>query len=80
MPRLAAFRWLDSHAQDYGFILRYPKNKESVTKIKYEPWHYRYVGVENAKAMKKSGLCLEEYVSRKTGIVSLIIRYGFAII
>lgn len=61
-----AFRWLDGHAQDYGFILRYPKNKESVTKIRYEPWHYRYVGVKDAKAMKKEGLCLEEYLSRKT--------------
>lgn len=64
----AAFRWLDSHAQDYGFVLRYPKNKESVTKIKFEPWHFRYVGVENAKAMKQSGLCLEEYVLRKAGM------------
>ncbi|MCI1956164.1 MAG: M15 family metallopeptidase [Oscillospiraceae bacterium] len=64
-----AFRWLTRNAQDYGFILRYPKDKQSITKIKYEPWHYRYVGAENAKAMKQSGLCLEEYLSRpqKTG-------------
>ena len=61
----AAFRWLNLHAQDYGFVLRYPKDKQNVTGIKYEPWHYRYVGVENAKAMKKSGLCLEEYCSQK---------------
>lgn len=62
----AAFHWLDRHAQNYGFILRYPKDKQSITKIKYEPWHYRYVGVENAKAMKKSGQCLEEYLAQKT--------------
>ena len=65
----AASRWLDSHAQDYGFVLRYPKNKQSVTKIKYEPWHYRYVGIENAKAMKKAGLCLEEYLTQKADTV-----------
>ncbi len=56
-----AFRWLNEHAQDYGFILRYPKD-ESVTKIIYEPWHWRYVGVENAKKIKASGLCLEQYL------------------
>lgn len=57
-----AFRWLDAHAQEYGFILRYPKDKEEVTHIKYEPWHYRYVGATNAVAMKVSGQCLEEYL------------------
>lgn len=57
-----AFQWLSEHAQDYGFVLRYPKDKQEVTKIKYEPWHYRYVGVENAKAMKEKNLCLEEYL------------------
>jgi D-alanyl-D-alanine carboxypeptidase len=64
-----AFRWLSLHAQDYGFILRYPKNKEEITKIEYEPWHYRYVGIENAKAIKKSGLCLEEYAAQKTDTI-----------
>ena len=57
-----SFRWLDAHAQDYGFILRYPKDKQEITKIKYEPWHYRYVGEKAARAMKEKGLCLEEYV------------------
>lgn len=67
-----AFSWLDAHAQDYGFILRYPKDKQDVTKIKYEPWHYRYVGVENAKLMKEKGLCLEEYLDllQKNGSVN----------
>lgn len=58
-----AFRWLDAHAQEYGFILRYPKDKQEITKIKYEPWHFRYVGVEHARAMKKQNLCLEEYLA-----------------
>ncbi|QAT49500.1 D-alanyl-D-alanine carboxypeptidase family protein [Caproiciproducens sp. NJN-50] len=57
-----AFQWLSEHAQDYGFVLRYPKDKQEITKIKYEPWHYRYVGVENAQVMKKKNLCLEEYL------------------
>ena len=56
------FAWLQSHAQDYGFILRYPKDKQDITKIVYEPWHWRYVGVDVAKKMKQSGQCLEEYL------------------
>lgn len=57
-----AFRWLQQHAEEYGFVLRYPKDKQAITKIIYEPWHYRYVGVEHAKAMNDLGMCLEEYV------------------
>lgn len=57
-----AFAWLQEHAQDYGFILRYPKNKEAITGITYEPWHWRFVGVQTAKAIKASGKCLEEYL------------------
>ena len=60
----AAFQWLKDHAADYGFILRYPKEKEDITGIDYEPWHYRYVGPEAALAMKESGECLEEYVGK----------------
>ncbi len=56
------FRWLCENAADYGFILRYPEDKQNITKIIYEPWHWRYVGVEAAKAMKASGECLEEYL------------------
>jgi len=55
-----AFEWLDKHAAEYGFILRYPEDKQAITGIIYEPWHYRYVGPENAKLIKESGLCLEE--------------------
>lgn len=56
------YKWLMQHAADYGFVLRYPKEKETITKIMFEPWHYRYVGVENAQKMKELGMCLEEYV------------------
>lgn len=56
------FRWLSENAADYGFILRYPEDKQDITKIIYEPWHWRYVGVETAKAMKASGQCFEEYM------------------
>ena len=55
------FKWLSENAQNYGFILRYPKNKESITGIEYEPWHYRFVGLYHAKKIKESGLSLEEY-------------------
>ena len=58
----AAFRWLCAHAGDYGFILRYPKDAEDKTEIIYEPWHWRYVGVENAARINASGLCFEEYI------------------
>ena len=56
------FAWLSENAADYGFILRYPEDKQDITKIIYEPWHWRYVGVEAAKEMKASGQCLEEYL------------------
>ena len=57
-----AYKWLLENASDYGFVLRYPKEKEDITGIEYEPWHWRYVGPEHAKKMKEQNLCLEEYV------------------
>jgi D-alanyl-D-alanine carboxypeptidase len=56
------FQWLMENAADYGFILRYPEDKQDVTKVTYEPWHWRYVGVDAAKEMKASGQVLEEYL------------------
>ena len=56
-------KWLMEHCWEYGFILRYPSDKCGVTGIGYEPWHYRYVGKETAKAIQESGLCLEEYLT-----------------
>ena len=58
------FKWLQAHAHEYGFIMRYPKDKVNVTKIIYEPWHYRYVGTDLAKQLKSSGQVLEEYLGK----------------
>lgn len=54
-------KWLMEHAQEYGFIMRYGEDKVDITGIEYEPWHYRYVGVEAAKYMKEHNLSLEEF-------------------
>ncbi len=54
--------WLAKHAHEYGFIIRYPKGKESITGYKYEPWHIRYLGVEKATEVYNSGLTLEEFL------------------
>ena len=59
-----AFRWLCEHAVEYGFILRYPKGAEDKTEITYEPWHWRYVGKENAAKISASGLCFEDYIAQ----------------
>ncbi len=59
-----AFRWLYSHCAEYGFILRYPKDKTEITKIIYEPWHYRYVGKEAAQIIMREGICYEEFVEK----------------
>ena len=53
--------WLAEHCAEYGFVVRYPKGKEGITGIIYEPWHLRYVGVEAARYMTDSGLTLEEF-------------------
>lgn len=55
-------KWLEKHCSEYGFIIRFPKGKESITGYSYEPWHIRYVGKKTAKEMKKQGVCLEEYL------------------
>lgn len=57
----AAGHWIEAHCHEYGFILRYPKDKEHITGYMYEPWHIRYVGVEVATKIAESGLCLEEF-------------------
>lgn len=58
----AQFKWLMENAENYGFILRYQKDKIDITGIMYEPWHFRYVGVEHAKKINELGFCLEEYI------------------
>lgn len=57
-----AGKWLFEHAADYGFILRFPQNKEHLTGYMYESWHYRYVGIEIAKKIKEQNITLEEYL------------------
>lgn len=55
-------KWLAAHCHEYGFIIRYPKGKESITGYDYESWHIRYVGVKAATEMHEKGLTLEEYL------------------
>lgn len=56
-------KWLSQYAEDYGFILRYSKEKESMTHVTYKPYHYRYIGRGHAKKIQKLGLSLEEYTT-----------------
>ncbi|MBD8523127.1 D-alanyl-D-alanine carboxypeptidase family protein [Lysinibacillus fusiformis] len=60
-----AGQWLFAHAQEYGFILRFPQNKEGITGYMYESWHYRYVGKDIAKEIAKQSITLEEYLGVK---------------
>ena len=55
-------KWLAEHAHQFGFILRYPKDKEHITSINYEPWHFRYVGLPHSVIMYEQNLVLEEYL------------------
>lgn len=55
-------KWMKEHCAEYGFILRFPKGKEDITKVVFEPWHFRYVGVEAATAIMEQGITLEEYL------------------
>lgn len=57
------YTWLVQNCAKFGFILRYPKNKTDITKIMFEPWHYRYVGRYHAEIIMQEGLCLEEYMA-----------------
>ena len=59
----SAGKWLFDNSYKYGFVLRYPEGKEKITSIEYEPWHFRYVGVDAATVMKENNICLEEFWS-----------------
>ena len=63
LANTAMFQYMVQHCHEFGFILRYPADKEDVTGVMYEPWHFRYVGVEAAAYIMENGLCLEEFVS-----------------
>lgn len=58
-----AYEWLTAYAAEYGFILRWPEERQAATGMVYEPWHWRYVGAENALAIRDSGLSLEEFLA-----------------
>ena len=58
-----AFSWLSENAHKYGYILRYPKGKEHITGYDFEPWHYRFVGVDAATVIYEDKICLEEYLA-----------------
>ena len=58
-----AYEWLTAYAAEYGFILRYPQDRQAATGVVFEPWHWRYVGRDNALAIRASGLSLEEYLA-----------------
>ena len=63
--------WLQNNSDRYGFIVRYPKEKTEITKIIYEPWHLRYVGIPHAAYMQEYNMCLEEYIAhvKESGII-----------
>lgn len=64
MGKEAECIWMAEHCQEYGFILRYPEDKEEITEINYEPWHMRYVGIPAATYIMENGLCLEEFTDQ----------------
>lgn len=65
--KTAQFKWLMENAENYGFILRYQKDKTDITGIMYEPWHFRYVGTQHAKEINSKNMCLEEYIEYLDG-------------
>jgi zinc D-Ala-D-Ala carboxypeptidase len=60
--RTSAYRWLGHHAWEYGFVLAYPRGEEELTGYRWEPWHYRYVGVKDAKRIEDSGQSPQEFL------------------
>ena len=56
------FKWLQKNAADYGFIMRYSEEKQPITGVIYESWHWRFVGIKHAKKIVSKGICLEEYI------------------
>lgn len=62
LEQTATYKWMYQHCQEYGFIVRFPTDKKDITGIIYEPWHFRYVGIEAATYIMENGLCLEEFL------------------
>lgn len=71
-----AGKWLMENAYKFGFILRYPKGKEEITSISYEPWHYRYVGIIHAYYMHHNQMTLEEYTAKLKEDKEIQVAYG----
>ena len=69
-------QWMAENCAQFGFILRYPKDKEAITEINYEPWHLRYVGVEVATYIMENGLCLEEFYDQLMAAIDEFIAAG----
>lgn len=63
-----AYQWLTAYAAEYGLIPRYPEDRQAITGVVFEPWHWRYVGVENALAIRASGLSLEEFLAEQKAL------------
>ncbi len=69
-------QWMAEHCAEFGFILRYPADKEEITEINYEPWHLRYVGKEVAAYIMENGLCLEEFYAQLTAAIDDFLAAG----
>ena len=68
--------WMEAHCHEFGFILRYPEDKEDITEINYEPWHLRYVGPAAAAYIMENGLCLEEFVDQLQAAIDRFLSAG----
>ncbi len=71
---LDEYKWMIDNSYKYGFILRYPKGKESITGYNFEPWHFRYVGINIAALLKKDNISLEEYHMRKNINLKMVLK------
>ena len=69
-------QWMAEHCAEFGFILRYPSDKEDITKINYEPWHLRYVGKAAATYIMDNGLCLEEFYDQLLAAIDEFLAAG----
>ena len=69
-------QWMAAHCHEFGFILRYPEDKEEVTEINFEPWHMRYVGIPAATYIMENGLCLEEFRDQLNASIQEFLDWG----
>ena len=69
-------QWMAAHCQEFGFILRYPEDKEELTEINYEPWHMRYVGIPAATYIMEHNLCLEEFTEELQSAIQDFLEQG----